>query len=292
MKKITLKNMILLFTIMLLTSGINVAYALNFPTHFQFKFQDFEYFNPNQQPEDNVIKTDGYEDNWGIASMTSIFEATDYFSQNPYWQTGDDGEQVRIFFYGLDLAYWYTSGAYGMTPISTGAYLEMYLWDKDDLGYVQMEANIANRSGTSYHTVTDGGQLLAKFEFTYGVSSDQNIVAAGTTNTFTNPPNGEGAAFLKVIPNSGSMANTFDTDSIINVLNEVGIAHNPSWIDPEADIYLHFNFEKLNNSNSGFHLFSHDPGYGAVPEPATLVLMGTGFLFAGALGRKKYSKKE
>lgn len=264
------------------------ANALTFPTYFKFKFSDWEYFNPSITPP--VNNPDGIEDNWGVARVTDIWDVT---QQQPYpkvWDYGTDGEDIRVFFRGLDLAYW-DGTTYKMSAVQGGAYLDMYLWDSDDPGYVDLDLNTANRSGSSYTTITNGGVHLATFEFTYGVTNDTSIITAGSTTDGSNPPNGTGTAFLKVVPNSGIFANDFNQNAIQQVLNTVGVQYDPSWLDPEADLYIKFDISPLTTPIGGFQVYSEDPGFGAVPEPGTLILLGSAFLFVGGYSRKKGHRK-
>lgn len=273
-----------------LAGSISGAYALSFPTYFKFKFENWEYFNPNIQPGN--VMPDGIEDNWGVAQVTSIYDLQNPGSL-PTWLIGDDGEEIRVFFYGLDLAYWDSAThEYGMTQAYGGAYMDLYLWDSDDPDYVPLDLNTTNRySYNEYDTITNGGVRLVRFEYTHGVTPNPYIVSAGTTSSSTNPPTGRGTAFLRVVPNSGTMANTFDQNRVLSALDMAGIAYETAWIDPEADLFIDFNFYSLTNPIGGFQLRSDDPAYGAVPEPATLMLMGSGLLLAGGFGRKKLFKR-
>ncbi|MFH1147297.1 MAG: PEP-CTERM sorting domain-containing protein [Pseudomonadota bacterium] len=59
------------------------------------------------------------------------------------------------------------------------------------------------------------------------------------------------------------------------------------WADIVAYDHVVKSKEKI---HSVFSPFSHDGGGGAVPEPATLVLIGSGLLGMGWAGRRRYRK--
>ncbi len=282
------------------------VYSVTFPTYWKMKFNDLEYFDPTisypyiPDPNNPAVDPVGDEDNWGIANVSDIYDVLAGQLASPVWQEGDNGEHIRILFVGLDLAYWDDPNVpgqdnyYGMAKSNQGAYLYVYLWNENDINYTALSADVNNRSAfDSYNTITDGGTLLAKFEFTYGIDpNDSNIVVRGSTSTFSNPPTGTGEAFLKVVPNVGTMWEVFDQNSILDVLQAANISvPDPSKIDPEADMYVKFSYNPLYPTIGGFQLRSDDPAYGATPEPASIILMGSGLMLIGAAARKKFIKK-
>jgi len=282
-----------LFVMFLVTS----VQAVTFPDPWKAKFYNYEWFNPNLTQV--VTSGDGVEDNWGIANVTTIFDVND----NLVWWQGKDGDQLRTLFWGLDVTYWDgTNYKMGVAtedkdgnPLS-GAYFEIYLWDSDDPSYKPLEKNVNNRTYVdsehySYDSITNG-TLLVRFEFTYGVDANQDVIAAGTTVNLANPPNGDGTAYLKVVPNVGTMWELFDKNNISQVLDQFGISHNSAWIDPEADMFIKFSFNAINPiTNGGFQIKSDDPAYGAAPEPASIILMGSGLMLMAAVARKRFIKK-
>ena len=278
---------VLVLAVFLATSAF--AQLISWPRHWKVKFTDWEYFNPSITPPydaDGNPDTnfgDGIEDNWGIAVITSMYDL-DLSGATPIWSDafGDD-KSLRVFFYGLDLAYWNADNTYGMAAIPSGAYLEIYEWDED---WNNSIVNIGNRVGNTFTGITNGGTLLARFEFTYGATSDPNIVAAGQTDDLSNPPNGTGHAFLKIVGGLYQNVWDIDRDELLATTLLDGISFDPAFVDPEADLFISFRF--FPTSQGGFHLRSEDPAYGAtIPEPASLMLVGTGLLAIGVFVRKK-----
>ena len=272
-------------TLFLFMGSLSSSHAISWPSQWKIQFQNFEVFNPSN----TSYTQDGVEDNWGIAYISSITDLNGV----PYYGRQLGSHEIRLFFYGLDLSSWNNPGTgnYTMAEIPDGAWLEMYEYNSIGDWSTSGIKQASNRSGNTFTGITDGGTHLATFRFTHGVTSNANVVAAGDTSDLAVPPNGTGSAFLKVdTSKGGTMASTFDTDAVQQVLANAGIPYNPAWIDPEADIFLKFSFNPLTD-NSGFNLKSNDPGYGAVPEPATMILLGSGLLFAGGFSRKKLGKK-
>ena len=282
---------VLVLAVFLATS----AFAITWPRYWKAKFTDWEYFNPNIQPgyqgpdndNDGLPEGDGTEDNWGIAKVTSIWNTVPLSDIQVWSDEPDDNKSLRVFFYGLDLAYWDSNtGDYGMTALSSGAYLEIYEWDAE---WNDSIINAGNRSGSTFTGITNGGTLLAKFEFTYGVTSDQDIVASGTTTTINNPPVGTGQAFLKIVDGLYKDVWNINREELLKSAHFADKDFDPTQVDPDADLYIQFNFEPLPSSDTtGFHLSSEDPAIGAtIPEPASLMLVGTGLLAIGMLVRRK-----
>lgn len=287
------------------------GYTIEFPTEFEISFQNYEWFNPNVRAVDpasgyayeywdgsnwvGATDPDGTEDNWGIANIEKVKTMP---TRATVWTEGDNGEYVYGIFYNLDLAYWYNDGSYGMTATPSGAYLDFYLWHDTDPGFESFDTtgvvNASRRNPPRTFTGITEGELLARFQFTYGVEADTNIVAAGSTESGTAPASGDGQAFLKVVEGVGSMWQIFDQDrdALVHVLDYAATDYVYDWIDPEADLWIKFSYSVSNPLFTGsFNLESHDPGYGATPEPATIMLMGSGLLVMGVLCRKKFSSK-
>ena len=277
---------VLILAIFLATSAF--AQLISWPRHWKVKFENWEWFNDDITPP-YTSGPDGTEDNWGIAVITQIFDLDLSTSVAIWSDTLTDNKSLRIFFYGLDLAYWNSDNTYGMAALSSGAYLEIYEWDQDwDEDSVVNTANYDNVTKT-FDGITDGGILLGKFQFTYGVSTDPNIVAKGTTDDLANPPNGTGQAFLKIVDGLYKDVWNVNRDELLATINlddDADVTIDPDIIDPEADLFITFHFRPADVN--GFNLKSYDPAYGAtIPEPASLMLVGTGLLAIGMLVRRK-----
>ena len=101
---------------------------------------------------------------------------------------------------------------------------------------------------------------------------------------------GTGSGYLKVV--DGTLKDLFDQDRdalLIAMAADGIVPTNPNAIDPEADVYIKFSFGPP--GQGGFQLRSEDPAYGATPEPATIILMGSSLMLIAAAARKKFVKK-
>lgn len=312
-----------------LTMGAAQAVPLPAPL-WKMKFDNLEWFNPGAQPNlynvddtvDPIITTkvqnsvglaDGKEDNWGIARISQIFSGHGSATTEA-WSLGDTNEEVRVVFGGLDITSWNASTyvsdgsisgnfktgaanflADGVTPVTP--FLDVYLLDTtatdfqtwndawgsgptDRIGAYGYDG-ISEYDGISNRPAT----LLASFQFVSGIAGP-NHLTSGLVETTTNPPTGSGDRYLNVIPGSGPWA-----DLIL-----------PYWptLYGQRDAKLKFDFDSLPGSLivepeeiAGWHLSSDDPIEGAaVPEPATMLLLGSGLIGLAGIGRKRFFKKD
>lgn len=270
-KKI-MKKLIGMLLVLILTVGVaSSVWAYPLPVNFKMKLIDWEFFNPAIAPGAGPFG-DKIEDNWGIANISDIYDL-DGDPSEPVWQVGDNGERLRVMFWGLDVTSWsgadgtFTTGA--ATSTVGGAAIpyagaDLWLWDSDLAGYLPLSALIGNRTGYSAFTSVSGSNagLQASFAFAPGIAG-LGVLTKGGTSLIANPPVGHGAGYLDVLP-GGAVGSLLDTDGFPTAFGN-------------RDAFFEFNFRIP--GSGGFQLNSDDPFLGhAVPEPTTMLLFGMGAL--------------
>jgi hypothetical protein len=290
-----MKNSKKLFVLAAVMVAFLVGNAYAIPTlpggPFTIKIENYEYFNPSLQPSPDGTGSgigDGLEDNYGIATVTTISSGIQTTTQ--HWSRGDDGGRYQLFavFGGLDVTNW-TSLSSSVSNFSTGAatdvapYFDLYLVDENVAGTLSW-TDIANQ-GTGgviaggYNGISNapGAILVAGGAFVSGIdSTDGNILTDGTLTNSSNPPTGKGSGYVDVT------TGTWDSQIL------------PYWTTAfgKRDLKITFDVQPPDPSVNDWSLFSNDPIQGAaVPEPGTIFLFGAGLIGLAFIGRKKFSIK-
>lgn len=238
------------------------------PAEFKIKFENFEYFNPAIALGQTA---DGVEDNWGIFRVTTIMDTAPATSVD-VWTSATSNYEITGMFYGLDVAAVAAAGFAGFDVGFVGGALDLYIQDKTALGYTAFDKTLGlgGRTGLNSYTGVTDGTMLAHSVFVPGiVPTIPALTNLSSVTALTSPLSGNGTGYLNVIPGTGDWSDV--------------IVPGPG----NKDLFLSFNFT-TNNVPGDWSVVSDDPVTGsAVPEPGTMVLLGSGLLGLAGLARRR-----
>ncbi len=266
--------------------------AFPFPTTYQAKYLNYEGFFTPQGVMDTTVRVGDI--NSGFAVLQQIAPLLDPNTPGPntyFWNgVGGGGSQVTATFTGITVTQILdttagisvtaiTPGSGGQGPNdtydirSTGGTLNLY----SNINNIFNPANPLTASDPGL-----GNVLEAQFNFIPGILATAPTITVDGVTTATSPLTGKASSYAAVILNGLPWADLMNGNAIPFQTFPAG-----------ADFFNTSDFQALTTPTANYSFTSNDPiiGTTAIPEPASLLLLGGGLVVVALVGRKRFAKK-
>ena len=287
---------VLLLLICMMSAVSASAFTLNYSGPIKFKFSNWEMLNEASSIPYYDNNGDGMTDNYGIFDITQII--ADDGTNTVLWNKGDAGEYLVGTFFDIDYQSITPEGA-GLNVQSVRGQFDMYLATA-----ATFDANLG--SGGYYDTdlidyneyqgITDQGYAaFASMLLVPGVDPLTDATLDGDFDGSTLPSSGDAQFYGSIIPGSGIYADLLDNNGYALTYTDDVLGAGTPMVADVYGINDYFNNDgSIMPEQGDWDLVSEDPiraSVSPIPEPSTMLLVGTGLFGLANLCRRRFGRK-